>query len=65
MTEKLAAAYDEAGRRFGMPVAHAGKAFADHRAKDPDAELYDPDGSHPLYKGSEVAAETILATMLG
>ena len=65
MTEQLAAAYEEAGKRFDMPVAHAGKAFADYRAKNPDVELYNPDGSHPSEKGSEIAAETILATILG
>lgn len=64
MTEQLAAAYEEAGKRFDMPVAHAGKAFADYRAKNPDVELYNPDGSHPSEKGSEIAAETILATIL-
>lgn len=65
MTEKLAAAYDEAGERFDMPVAHAGKAFAAYRAAHPEVELYDPDGSHPAYKGSEIAAETILSMILG
>ena len=64
MTEQLAAAYEEAGKRFDMTVAHAGKAFADYRAKNPDVELYNPDGSHPSEKGSEIAAETILATIL-
>ena len=65
MTEQLAAAYEKAGKRFGMPVAHAGHAFAKYRARHPEVELYDPDGSHPAFKGSEIAAEAILGTILG
>ena len=65
MTEQLAAAYEKAGKRFGMPVAHAGHAFAKYRAGHPEVELYDPDGSHPAFKGSEIAAEAILGTILG
>ena len=64
MTEQLAVAYEKAGKRFGMPVAHAGRAFAKCRAGNPEAELYDPDGSHPSLLGSEIAAETILAEIL-
>ena len=64
MTERLAESYDEAGRRSGMPVAHAGHAFAAYRAAHPEEELYNPDGSHPSLLGSEIAAETILTAIL-
>lgn len=64
MTRGLAAAYEVAGARFGMKVAHVGKAFAAHLQAHPEAELYDPDCSHPSLLGSELAAETILQTIL-
>ena len=64
MTERLAAAYEEAGSRYGMPVAHVGRAFAAYLAEHPDAELYHPDRSHPSLLGSEIAAETILTALM-
>ena len=64
MTGKLAEAYDEAGCRFDMPVAHVGKAFAAYLAEHPEEELYNPDRSHPSAKGSEIAAETLLAALM-
>jgi len=59
MTQRLAQAYDRAGERFDMPVIHVGKKFAEYRSTYPDAELYDPDLSHPSVLGSQLAAETI------
>lgn len=64
MTEKLAEAYDQAGEMFGMQVAHAGKAFAAYQAEHPEAELYNSDKSHPSALGSEIAARTLVETIL-
>lgn len=64
LTEKLAQAYDEAGARFSLPVAHVGRAFMDYTAAHGEAELYDPDLLHPSLLGSTLAAEVILQVIL-
>ena len=64
MTEALSAAYRKAGELYGMDVAEVGRAFVAYAKAHPDAELYDPDGSHPSIVGSALAAETILRTIL-
>ena len=64
MTDQLAAAYERAGKKYGIPVAHVGKAFADYRRHNPQEELYDPDLSHPSLAGSLLAAQEILNVML-
>lgn len=64
MTAQLDAAYTKAGEQFGMQVAHVGRAFAAYLIQHPDAELYNPDKSHPSLLGSEIAAKTILAAIL-
>ena len=64
LTEKLAASYDAVGQKFGLPVAHVGRAFLDYRAAHPAAELYDPDLLHPSLLGSTLAAEVILREIL-
>ena len=64
MTDKLAEAYEEAGSRFGMAVAHVGRAFTAYGAAHPEEELYHPDRSHPSAKGSAIAAETLLAALM-
>lgn len=63
MTEKLDEAYSEAGEKYSMTVAHVGRAFAAYAQLHPEEALHDPDLSHPSEKGSEIAAETILATI--
>ena len=60
MTRHIAEAYDEAGQRFGMTVAHVGKAFAAYSAAHPDAELYFEDLHHSSVLGSTVAAQVLL-----
>lgn len=60
MTRHIAEMYDEAGQRFGMRVAHVGKAFAEYASRHPDAELYFEDLHHSSVLGSTVAARTIL-----
>lgn len=60
MTRHIAEHYDEAGQRFGMTVAHVGKAFEAYSQAHPDAELYFVDLHHSSELGSTIAAETIL-----
>lgn len=60
MTRHIAEHYDEAGQRFGMTVAHVGKAFEAYAQAHPDAELYFADLHHSSELGSTIAAETIL-----
>ena len=60
LLEALARAYDAVGEKFGVPVAHVGRAFAAYAAQHPQAELYDPDLLHPSLLGSTLAAEMIL-----
>lgn len=63
MTEGLSAAYNRAAQIHGMTVAEVGKAFADYAAQYGQADLYDPDGSHPSLLGSRIAAEVLLDTL--
>lgn len=60
MTRHIAEYYDEAGQRFGMTVAHVGKAFAAYSEAHPEAELYFTDLHHSSVLGSTIAAETLL-----
>ena len=64
MTDQLAKAYEIAGEKYGIPVVHVGKVFADYRKQNPEEELYDPDLSHPSLAGSLLAAQEILDVML-
>ena len=61
MAEKVAAAYDAVGEKFGLPVAQVGRVFLAHSGED----LYDPDLLHPSLRGSTLAAEEILRVMMG
>lgn len=63
MTNRIAAAYDEAGRRFGMTVAHVGKAFVSYTKMYPEAELYLRDQHHPSLLGGTIAAKVILGAI--
>lgn len=60
MTRHIAEHYTEAGQRFGMTVAHVGRAFANYICENPDAELYFHDLHHSSVLGSTIAARTIL-----
>ena len=55
------------GNGFGYdPIFYyppLGKAFAERIKRDPEAELYDADMTHPSLDGSILAAETILAVI--
>jgi len=60
----LAASYDAVGEKYGLPVAHSGRAFLRHMAEHPEVELYNADLLHPSYEGSVIAAKTILDVMI-
>jgi hypothetical protein len=63
--EPLAAAYDRAGRDYGVHVVPAGRAWAAVRTTHPDLELFHPDGSHPSPAGSYLVANVFYATLTG
>lgn len=65
MARGLSEAYNKAGKMFGMDVAEVGKAFLRYSAERPDADLYNPDLSHPSELGSAVAARVIFSTVFG
>lgn len=56
MTEKLSEAYADAAKAYGADISPVGKCFMGIKRLFPEAELYDPDLSHPSYLGSCVAA---------
>ena len=64
LIETLAQSYDAVGTKYGLPVAHSGRAFLRHMAEHPEVELFDPDLLHPSYEGSVIAAKTILDVMM-
>lgn len=63
MTMRIADMYDKAAHRFGMTVAHVGKAFVSYTQNNPLAELYFEDRHHPSLLGGTISARTILAAM--
>ncbi len=56
MTKKLTEAYISAANATNSEISPVGKAFLKISKELPEAELYDPDLSHPSYLGSAVAA---------
>lgn len=64
MAWRLDAAYSAIGEELEVKVAHVGLAFREVIANYPEAELYDPDKTHPSATGSYLAAATIIAAML-
>jgi len=65
MTQDLAAAYGKAGSTLDAKVSYVGLAFQKAIQLDPAIDLYDPDLSHPSYKGSCLAALTHYYTLFG
>lgn len=63
MTKALSKAYRKAGERFGMDVAYVGDEFLRYSAEHPDADLYNPDLSHPSELGSKLAAKVIFSVI--
>ena len=60
---KMTAAHREAAERIGALLAPAGEMWWERLKKDPQAELYGPDGAHASEDGSEFAAECIWETI--
>lgn len=65
MTQDLAAAYGKAGSTLDAKVSYVGLAFQKATQLDPAIDLYDPDLSHPSYKGSCLAALVHYHTLFG
>ena len=65
MTQGLAAAYTEAGRRNGAHVVPAGLAFGHSMQNRPDINLYVADKRHPSLAGTYLAACTVMASIYG
>ena len=65
MTDGLAAAYRRAADALGADCAPVGAAFHRLVAADGGAYLYDPDGSHPSYAGTALAAIVMYKTVFG
>ena len=64
LIEGLAKSYDAVGEKYGLPVAHSGRAFLAHMAEHPEDELYNADLLHPSPLGSTIAAKAILDVMM-
>jgi len=58
-------AFDRVGRERGWPVAPVGQAWRLASQRDPNIELYAPDGEHASPAGSYLAACAIFATITG
>lgn len=63
MAEKLADSYKKAAEVSNGRLASVGKAFMSLSESHPEIELYNPDGSHPSYEGSYLAALILLAVI--
>jgi len=63
MAEKLADSYKKAAKASNGRLAPVGKAFMTLSEDHPEIELYNPDGSHPSYEGSYLAALIMLAVI--
>ncbi len=63
MTWHLAAIYNAIAEELDIPIAFVGLAFYDIYTNYPSIDIYDDDLYHPVYKGSFLAAATILAEM--
>ena len=65
MTKDLAEAYKRAGEQLEIPVSYVGLNFSEIYRNHEDVELYNPDKTHPSYKGTALAALTIYNTVFG
>ncbi len=55
--------YDRLGSRFHANVAPVGNRWQEQRLRDPETELYGPDGQHASLAGSTLAAQVIFETI--
>ena len=58
-------AYTRAAEVLGAECAYVGAAFHEIVVSHPEIELYDPDGSHPSYVGTCLAAMVMYKTVFG
>ena len=58
-------AYKELGRKLGAQVAPVGPAWQKVAQRNPNMQLYHPDGGHPSLAGSYLAACVFLAVLYG
>ena len=65
MTEGLHRAYFRAAEALSMECADVGAAFYRFVSADNGDFLYDPDGSHPSYAGTALAALVMYKTVFG
>ena len=65
MTAGLHDAYFRAAEALSMECADVGAAFHKLVENHPEIELYDPDGSHPSYVGTCLAAMVMYKTVFG
>lgn len=65
MTAGLHEAYFRAAEALSMECADVGAAFHQFVAADNGDFLYDPDGSHPSYAGTALAALVMYKTVFG
>lgn len=65
LVQRLAAAYESAGEKAGIPVSPVGAAFFRICANHPEIELYQQDMSHPSIAGTYLAALCHYATVFG
>ena len=65
MTVGLSDAYTRAAEVLGAECAYVGAAFHEIVVSHPEIELYDPDGSHPSYVGTCLAAMVMYKTVFG
>ena len=65
MTVGLSDAYTRAAGVLNAECAYVGAAFHEIVISHPEIELYDPDGSHPSYVGTCLAAMVMYKTVFG
>lgn len=65
MTAGLSDAYTRAAEVLNAECAYVGAAFHEIVVSHPEIELYDPDGSHPSYTGTCLAAMVMYKTVFG
>ena len=65
MTDGLSNAYTRAAHTLDADCAYVGAVFHEIVVSHPEIELYDPDGSHPSYTGTCLAAMVMYKTVFG
>ena len=65
MTAGMSDAYTRAAEVLNAECAYVGAAFHEIVVSHPEIELYDPDGSHPSYVGTCLAAMVMYKTVFG